>query len=210
MLSWLKKFFSTEENKVSDKKEQKPVSGATPASPCSGSCAPKPATAVPTPSALIDIFAPCDGVLVDQKDIPDPAFAEGHMGTGVGIEPKSGAFKVYMDGKLAVLYRTKHAYFISNEKSNVTTMLHIGINTVEIPEDKNVFSTTRSVDDLISVGDDLCQVNLDEIKNEGKSTITPILVQLDGLEGRKVVYKRKAGETVKAGDLIMSVVSPQV
>lgn len=161
----------------------------------------------PVSKFSLDIVAPCDGRLVLQKDIPDEGFSEGHMGSGFGIEPVNGVFRAFLSGELVVVARTKHAYFIKDPGSGVTVMLHIGINTVEIDESKKAFATSRLANDMLVEGDNLCVANLDVIRSEGKQTITPILVQNDNMEGKKVVFKRKAGEFVKSGEVIISVVS---
>lgn len=219
MASLLKKFFSKDTPAKEKKKPEivsaktisaaKPKLSGEPVKPISYEVVSSEAPYQPSADGLVDIFAPCDGVVVNQKDIPDPTFAEGHMGYGVGIEPTNGKFKVFMNGDLVVLYKTKHAYFIKNSVSGVTTMIHIGIDTVEIPEGKGVFKTNRQVNDAVIAGEDLCEVKLETIKAEGKSIVTPVLVQLEGLEGRTVVVRKNSGEVVKAGDLILSVREPK-
>lgn len=154
----------------------------------------------------IDIFSPCDGVIVDQKDIPDEGFSEGHMGQGLGIDPSGSEVCSFMSGKLVVLFKTKHAYVIQEEESGVSVMLHLGVNTVTIPEEHKAFSTDRKVDDVVKAKESLCSMNLDVIEKEAKSKISALLVQNDNMENKKIIYHIKSGE-VKKGDLLMSVVS---
>lgn len=183
-------------------KSKKEESKAKPAS--------APAASEPSKSASfkLEIFSPCNGVLVDQKDIKDETFAEGHMGVGFGIVPSDGIFKSFMEGELVVLYKTKHAYFIKEPKSGVNLMLHIGINTVEIDESKNAFTTGRSVGEFLKPGDALCEADLDIIRTEGKDITTALLVQNDeGMDHKKVIYNKKPGDTVFAGDVLMTIVS---
>lgn len=181
--------------------------------PDSFDVAPKPAPTpapvfTPKPSFKLEIFSPCNGVLIDQRVINDETFAEGHMGVGLGIVPSDGHFKAFMEGELVVLYKTKHAYFIKEPKSGVNLMLHIGINTVEIDEDKNAFRTNRKVGEFLKPKEDLCEANLDVIRLEGKDITTALLIQRDeGMENKKVVYNRNPGDTVFAGDVLMTIVS---
>lgn len=158
-------------------------------------------------SVKVDIFSPCDGIIVDQKSIPDEGFSEGHMGEGLGIDPVSSEVCSFMSGKLVVLFKTKHAYIIQNEENGVSVMLHLGINTVTIPEEHKAFSTDRKVDDIVNAKDPLCSMNLEVIEKEAASKISALLVQKDNMEGKKVIYHVKSGEEVKKGDLLMSVVS---
>lgn len=154
----------------------------------------------------VDIFSPFDGELVDQKQIPDEAFAEGHMGYGVGINPTGSGVESFMTGSLEVLFKTKHAYIIKDKETDVSVLLHIGIDTVKIPEDKQVFKTNRKQGDFLKAHDVLCEIDLGVMKEEAKSTISPLLVQNDNMDGKKIVYHVKTGTNVKKGDLLMSVI----
>ncbi|AEW44874.1 Phosphoenolpyruvate-dependent sugar phosphotransferase system, EIIA component [Mycoplasma haemocanis str. Illinois] len=154
----------------------------------------------------LDIFAPCDGTVVPQKDIPDEGFSETHMGVGLGIKPSGSKVVCPMTGKLIVLFQTKHAYIIKDEVSGVSVLLHLGINTVNIAPELGAFSTIRKVEDELKAKDELCDMNLEVIEKEATSTISALLVQHDEMEGKKVVLHVESGE-VKKGDLLMSVVS---
>lgn len=155
-----------------------------------------------------DIYAPCNGRIIDQKEIGDEAFSTGAMGVGLGIMPADGDFDCFADGKMSVVYHTNHAYFISRENDpQISIMLHIGINTVDIDVSKQVFRSAVQVGDEVKVGDALCKANLDGIVSEGKKLDTALLVQNENMEGKQVIFHSKSGDDVRKGDLLMSVVS---
>lgn len=160
------------------------------------------------------IYAPFDGVVVPQSQIPDDVFSEGHMGKGLGITPSgSGIVKTssFMKGKLEVLFKTKHAYIIRDDQTQVAALLHIGINTVNIPAERVAFTTSRKEGDVFkSHGEDMCEINVDSINEaiaagEASSLTSALLVQDENMEKYKVVYHVESGE-VEKGALLMSVV----
>ncbi|AFO51590.1 phosphotransferase system protein, sugar-specific permease EIIA 1 domain protein [Candidatus Mycoplasma haematolamae str. Purdue] len=156
---------------------------------------------------VIKIYSPMDGVIVDQKKIPDEGFSEGYMGIGLGIKPTSSCDVVSpVGGVLEVLFKTQHAYIVREPKHKVAVMLHIGINTVEIPLEKQAFKTTLQQGQEVSEKQLLCQVNLDVIKEHQKSEVTALLVQNENMEDKKVEVHKKDGEAVSQGELIMTVV----
>lgn len=157
------------------------------------------------PDFRVDVFSPCDGEMVSRQDIPDEGFSEGHMGDGVGIKPANSDIVSFMGGRLVTLFKTKHAYIIKDEDTGVSVMLHLGINTVEIPEELNAFTTERAVDNVLEVGDSLCQMNLETVEGQGKSTVSALLALNEDLAGKKVVIHREPGP-INKGDLIMSIV----
>ncbi|OAL10282.1 PTS sugar transporter subunit IIA [Candidatus Mycoplasma haematobovis] len=159
----------------------------------------------PKPDFRVDVFSPCDGELVAQKDIPDEGFSEPHMGEGVGIKPSNSEIVSFMTGKLVTLFKTKHAYIIKDEDIGVSVMLHLGINTVEIPEELKAFTTNRSEGDNLEANTPLCEMNLEVVQQQEKSIVSALLAMKEDLNGKKVLIHKSLGE-VKKGELIMSIV----
>lgn len=157
------------------------------------------------PILKIDVFAPCDGEIIEQKKIPDEGFSESHIGVGLGIDPSGNNVVAPISGKLVVLFRTKHAYIIKEQKSGISVFLHLGINTVNIAEEEKAFSTNLQQDDEVIGNTPLCQMDLEKISKLASSKISALLVQNENMENKKIVYHVTSGK-VKAGDLLFSIV----
>ncbi|CCE66526.1 PTS sugar transporter subunit IIA [Candidatus Mycoplasma haematominutum] len=155
----------------------------------------------------IKIYAPFSGVVVDQKKIPDEGFSEGYMGVGIGLKPlEDGLVIVPLSGTLEVLFKTQHAYVIREDKTQVAVMLHLGINTVNIPLEKKAFETTLTQGQKVQEKETLCNMNLEIIRKEATSDVSALLVQNENMENKSVEIHKKDGEKVERGDLIMSVI----
>ncbi|ADX97561.1 PTS glucose transporter subunit IIA [Mycoplasma suis] len=183
-------------------------------------------------SNVINVYSPIDGFVVSQKKIPDEGFSEGYMGLGVGLRPRTfqtGEEKKLevvapLGGKLEVVFKTGHAYIIRENKHNLAVMLHLGINTVEISQDKGAFVTELKQGQDINELEPLCTMNLDVIHEimkterekpaspeedmEGKKTsdVSALLVQSENLEGKTVVPVKKDGEPVSKGEVILKII----
>ena len=84
----------------------------------------------------LTIMAPLTGIIVPMEEIPDPAFAEGILGSCVGIEPPEGRGEVCllapMDGTVTQCSDTGHAVGITAADGKTAVLLHAGIDTVEM------------------------------------------------------------------------------
>lgn len=154
----------------------------------------------------IKIYSPLTGVVVEQKKIPDEGFSEGYMGVGVGIQPTDDEEVLCpLTGNLEVLFKTQHAYIVKEQKTQVAVMLHLGINTVNIPLEMKAFTTSLTQGLPVVEKDHLCQMSLEVIRKNATSDISALLVQNENMEGKEVRIHKKDGESVNKGELIMSV-----
>lgn len=140
------------------------------------------------------IYAPINGKVKPLSSVPDPTFSEKMMGDGLAIEPSDGKVVAPINGVVVNLFPTKHAVGIESE-SGIEVLIHIGLETVSL--DGEGFEAHVKQGDKVSVGDPLVTFDLDFIKKEAKSTITPIIITngniLDKFEKTKEI-------TVKAGE----------
>ncbi|RAO95269.1 PTS glucose transporter subunit IIA [Mycoplasma wenyonii] len=154
----------------------------------------------------IKIYSPLTGVIVDQKKIPDEGFSEGYMGVGVGIQPTDDEEVLCpLTGNLEVLFKTQHAYIVRELKTQIAVMLHLGINTVNIPLEMKAFTTSLTQGLPVLEKDQLCQMSLEVIRKNATSDISALLVQNENMEGKEVKIHKKDGESVTKGELVMSV-----
>ena len=133
------------------------------------------------------------GKVVAMSDIPDPAFAQKMMGDGCGIELTDGTVVAPFDAKVTAAFPTGHAFGLEAKEDGTEVLIHIGIDTVEMEGEG--FSSNIKVGDEVKQGDVLVNVDIDYVKSQGKSLVTPIVFT----DGRKVELLQE-NVAVKAGD----------
>ncbi|MFB5760033.1 PTS sugar transporter subunit IIA [Paenibacillus medicaginis] len=128
---------------------------------------------------LLEVVPPISGKMVELKEVPDPAFAQGHMGAGAAIEPVEGKVYAPFDGKIALLMdKSKHAVIVEH-KSGAQVLIHIGIDTVSLKG--NGFKAHVKTGAKVKQGQLLLEFDMDMIQAAGLSLLSPVIVP-DGLE----------------------------
>lgn len=136
--------------------------------------------------------APITGITKKLSDIEDKGFASGAMGEGFAIEMQDGKVVAPFFGEVMVCFPTGHAYGLkSNDGKEI--LIHIGMDTVEL--DGKGFDVKVQAGQKIKQGDVLVNVDIDYVKSQGKSLVTPIVFT----DGRKVELLQE-NVAVKAGD----------
>lgn len=128
-------------------------------------------------------ISPIKGEIKPITEVPDPVFAEKMMGDGFAILPEDGLIVSPVDGTIVNLFPTKHALGIVSDGGR-EILIHVGIDTVKL-EGKG-FEALVSQDDKVKKGQPLLKVDLDYVKDNAPSIITPI-----------IFTNLKEGETVK-------------
>ena len=135
---------------------------------------------------------PITGITTKLSDIEDKGFASGAMGEGFAIEMQDGKVVAPFSGEVMVCFPTGHAYGLkSNDGKEI--LIHIGMDTVEL--DGKGFDVKVQAGQKIKQGDVLVNVDIDYVKSQGKSLVTPIVFT----DGRKVELLQE-NVAVKAGD----------
>ncbi|MFL2131814.1 beta-glucoside-specific PTS transporter subunit IIABC [Ruoffia sp. FAM 20857] len=119
------------------------------------------------------ISKPLEGKVVALEDVPDPVFASGMMGQGVGIQPTAGQVVAPFDGEVILVAGTKHAVGLRSN-GGVEILIHVGLETVGL--EGRPFTTHVTEGDKVSRGQLLIEADLDMIKSEGLPTVTPVVV----------------------------------
>ena len=139
-----------------------------------------------------NLQAPITGITKKLSDIEDKGFASGAMGEGFAIEMQDGKVVAPFSGEVMVCFPTGHAYGLkSNDGKEI--LIHIGMDTVEL--DGKGFDVKVQAGQKIKQGDVLVNVDIDYVKSQGKSLVTPIVFT----DGRKVELLQE-NVAVKAGD----------
>jgi len=133
-------------------------------------------------SKKIEIHAPTSGRVIDLSQVPDEVFSGRMAGDGVAIEPTNGIFCSPIDGNISKIFPTKHAFIIKN--GDLEVIVHIGIDTVELKG--NGFTALKTTGDKVKAGEPIIEADLEFISQNGKSTITPIVINKSKIDNVKL------------------------
>lgn len=140
-----------------------------------------------------DFVAPLDGKVIPLTDVDDDVFSQKMMGDGLAIEPTGGSVASPVNGKIINIFPTKHAIGIRSE-GGYEIMVHLGLDTVKL--NGQGFDSLISEDQNVSQGQEIMKIDLDYLRKNAPSTVSPIVFTNLG-EGQSVDLKH-TGE-VKQG-----------
>ena len=143
-----------------------------------------------------DFLMPIEGEIVPLSDVPDDAFAQEMMGPGFGIKPSGNIVYSPVDGRLVTLFPTKHALGIETD-TGVEILIHVGLDTVKLNGEG--FESLVEQGQLIQRGDALLKLDLDYLKANAPSVITPVVfTNLSGqqLDMLKNGYQRQGTASI--------------
>ena len=120
-----------------------------------------------------DLYSPMKGEVLPIEKSNDAAFASKAMGDGVAINPEEGVIYAPADGKISLVFPTKHAIGITLN-SGAELLIHAGIDTVKM--DGEGFELYVNTGDEVKKGDKLLSFNMDLVKEKGYQTQTMFLV----------------------------------
>jgi glucose PTS system EIICBA or EIICB component len=143
-------------------------------------------------------ISPIQGEIKPLSEVPDPVFAEKMMGDGFAIVPSEGMVVSPVDGTIVTFFPTKHAIGILAD-SGREILIHVGIDTVKL-EGKG-FEALVAQDDRIKIGQPLLKFDVDYIKENASSIITPIIFT-NLFEGESVVINKSGHVELKEENII--------
>ncbi|MGN0632635.1 MAG: glucose PTS transporter subunit IIA [Oscillospiraceae bacterium] len=147
----------------------------------------------------MSLYAHLNGKFVALEDVNDEAFSSKILGEGVAIEPQEGKLYAPCDGKVEMVFDTKHAVNLISD-GGCEILLHIGIDTVKLGG--KFFEAHVSGGQEIHKGDLLISFDIEEIHKAGYQTTTPMIVcNTDDYETVEVI----SAEQVSAGDRIIEI-----
>lgn len=143
--------------------------------------------------------APLNGKAIELKGVPDMTFSNELLGKGIAIDPEDGIVVSPVDGKISLLFETKHAIAIqTNDGAEI--LIHIGIDTVKMNGEG--FVPFIKSGDTVKKGQKLVEFDLELVKKEAKSPITSVVIT--NTDNMKFVKTIKLG-TVKQGDELVRI-----
>lgn len=119
------------------------------------------------------IASPMEGDIVPLEDVKDQAFSSGALGKGLAIEPKKGVVLAPVDGEIATFFPTGHAIGIKAD-NGTEILIHVGMDTVKL--EGKYFHPKAKSGDKIKKGQVILEFDMDAIREEGYSLVTPVLV----------------------------------
>lgn len=119
------------------------------------------------------ILAPVAGKVIPLAEIPDPIFAGGILGDGVGIDPEVGEVCAPFDGTIASTTDTLHAIGLTGP-GGVEMLIHVGIDTVNMKGEG--FQLLVKMGDTVKAGQKLLTFDINKIREAGYSPVTAVLV----------------------------------
>ena len=118
------------------------------------------------------VMQPTPGKVIPYTEIPDQTFAQGILGTGVGVQPDEGIVVAPFDGVVTTVAETKHAVGLA--LGDMELLIHVGVDTVNMAGDG--FETFVTEGQEIKTGDPLIRFDRDKIKAAGYSDTVVVLV----------------------------------
>ena len=123
------------------------------------------------------------GKVIPYTEIPDPTFAAGTLGQGVGIQPEDEYVYAPIDGEISSVAESKHAIGISGE-NDMEVLIHVGVDTVEMKGDG--FEDFVKEGDKVKKGQKLMKFDREKIKAAGHpDTVVLLLTNSDDYENVK-------------------------
>ncbi len=118
------------------------------------------------------IVSPTNGELLEISVVPDEVFSQKMMGDGFAIKSSDGVIVSPVSGSVEMVFETKHAIGLKTN-DGLEILIHLGIDTVNLKgEGFNVFVKTG---DKVKAGDKLIKIDVDFIKANAKSDISPVV-----------------------------------
>lgn len=130
-----------------------------------------------TPSAAAGkgetIAAPVKGKVIPLTEVEDEAFSSEALGKGLAIMPSEGKVFAPVDGAITTFFPTGHAIGIQSD-GGAEILIHVGMDTVKL--NGKGFTPKAEQGARVKKGDLLLEFDMDLIKKEGYSLVTPMII----------------------------------
>ena len=122
---------------------------------------------------IIELYSYMKGKVVPLEEVEDEAFSSKILGDGVAMEPAEGKIYAPCDGKIEMVFETRHAVnMISKEGCEI--LLHVGIDTVKLAGE--YFEVHVEKGQEVKRGDLLISFDIEGISGAGYKVTTPMLI----------------------------------
>lgn len=124
-------------------------------------------------SLTLDLYSPIKGKTVHLEKLSDEAFSSKIVGDGIAIEPENGQVFSPVDGKVMMLFETKHAIGLGTD-SGAEILIHIGMDTVKLKGEG--FEAFVKNGDRVKRGQKIIEFDLELLKSKGYTLTTPVVI----------------------------------
>ncbi len=149
----------------------------------------------------ITVYSPIKGEILDLKDVPDNVFTSNIIGEGCAIIPEPGSIFAPISSKVEI-FKTNHL-LIFEPKKGVYLVIHFGVGTSLLAGKGFERVVELNAKKTVEVGDQLVKYDLDFLKENAKSVITPIIVSDDNVDHIELLVQ--PGEKVEVGAPLLKV-----
>lgn len=146
-----------------------------------------------------EIFAPVKGKVIPIEEVPDDVFSQKIVGDGIAIKPYEGKIYSPIDGEVAAIVDSLHAYGIRAE-NGLEILVHFGLETVNLNGEG--FTPCVKVGDKVKKGDLLSEVDLKFLEKNKINTITPVVIS-EGAENKNLKFNY--GDAEEKQDVIIQI-----
>ena len=147
------------------------------------------------------VMSPLKGEIMDLNDVPDNVFTSHIIGDGCAIIPEPGEIYAPVSSKVEI-FKTNHL-LIFEPKKGVYIVIHFGVGTSLLAGKGFERIVELGPKKKVNVGTKLISYDLDYLKENAKSVITPIIISNEEVE--KIELLLKPGEHVEVGAPLMKV-----
>jgi PTS system sucrose-specific IIC component len=126
------------------------------------------------------VLAPAKGEVVSRENIPDPTFASGLLGDGVGINPEVGIVIAPFDGTISSIAASKHAIGLTSAEGGMELLIHVGVDTVKMEGEG--FEPQVKAGDTVKEGDIILRFSKEAIEHAGyKDCVVVLMANSDAM-----------------------------
>ena len=118
------------------------------------------------------VLAPCDGRIIPLEQVQDTTFSQKMMGDGFAVMPAGEYIVAPFKGTVLMVFPTLHAIGLRAE-DGLEFLIHIGMDTVQL--EGRGFDVLVQAGDKVKMGQTLVTVDLDLVRQSGKSLISPVV-----------------------------------
>lgn len=151
-------------------------------------------------AGIVQLLAPLDGEIIALETFPDPVFADGLLGMGVGFMPRGTTLLAPWPGKIEKVFPGGHA-LVMKTPEGLELLLHIGLDTVDLNGEG--FQQICQDGQEVQAGEVLIKFDLERIKAAGKETHSALVVT-----NKEVVLEAtglKEGRVSRGKDIVLAV-----
>ena len=149
----------------------------------------------------IIVYSPLRGKILGLNDVPDSVFTSNIIGSGCAIIPEPGDIYAPVSSKVEI-FKTNHL-LIFEPKKGVYIVIHFGVGTSLLGGKGFDRIVELNPKKTVEKGDKLVGYDLEYLKENAKSIITPIIVSDDNIDHLEILVEN--GDKIEVGEPLMKI-----